>query len=63
MGFRIVRFGNEEVVRTAERSAVVGKIREAIQFVDLFTRSHTQARKAGLTEEDIRSAVEKARKR
>lgn len=30
MGLKIVRFGNDEVMRTAERSAVVGKIREAI---------------------------------
>ena len=35
MGLRVVRFGNDEVVR--DLSAVVGRIREAIQFADLFT--------------------------
>jgi very-short-patch-repair endonuclease len=60
MGLKIVRFRNDEIVRGL--SAVVGKIREVIQFVDLFTRSHTQARKAGLTEEEVRFAVKKARK-
>jgi len=30
MGLRVVRFGNEEVVRNASRSAVVGKIRELV---------------------------------
>ena len=30
LGLRVVRFGNDEVMRTAERSAVVGKIRENI---------------------------------
>ena len=30
MGLRVVRFGNEEVVRDASRSAVVGKISELV---------------------------------
>jgi len=30
MGLRVVRFGNDEVMRDAARSAVVGKIRELI---------------------------------
>jgi len=32
MGLRIVRFKNDEVVKDAERSAVVGKIRELIMM-------------------------------
>jgi very-short-patch-repair endonuclease len=32
MGLRIVRFGNDEVVKDAERSAVVGKIRELVSI-------------------------------
>jgi very-short-patch-repair endonuclease len=31
MGLRIVRFKNDEVMRAAERSAVVGKIKEAVE--------------------------------
>jgi len=31
MGLRIVRFKNDEVMRDAERSAVVGKIRELVK--------------------------------
>ena len=30
LGLRVVRFGNDEVVRDASRSAVVGKIKEII---------------------------------
>jgi very-short-patch-repair endonuclease len=30
MGLRIVRFGNEEVVRDASRSAVMGRVRELV---------------------------------
>lgn len=30
MGLRVVRFGNDEVMRDASRSAVVGKVRETI---------------------------------
>ena len=30
MGLRIVRFGNEEIVKDAARSAVVGKIMELV---------------------------------
>jgi len=30
LGLRVVRFGNDEVVRNASRSAVVGKIRELV---------------------------------
>ncbi|MCC7117201.1 MAG: DUF559 domain-containing protein [Anaerolineales bacterium] len=30
LGLRIVRFGNDEVVRDASRSAVVGRIRELV---------------------------------
>ena len=30
LGLRVVRFGNDEVVRDAERSTVVGKIRELV---------------------------------
>ena len=30
MGLRVVRFGNEEVVRDASRSAVLGRIRELV---------------------------------
>jgi very-short-patch-repair endonuclease len=33
MGLRIVRFGNDEVVRNAAQSAVVGKIKELISKV------------------------------
>jgi len=33
MGLRIVRFRNEEVVRDASRSAVVGKIRKLVIVV------------------------------
>ena len=32
MGLRIVRFRNDEVVRDAERSAVVGKVKEMLLF-------------------------------
>jgi len=31
LGRRVVRFGNDEVVRNATRSAVVGKIREFVE--------------------------------
>jgi hypothetical protein len=31
LGLRLVRFGNEEVVRKAARSTVVGKIREFLE--------------------------------
>jgi very-short-patch-repair endonuclease len=31
LGLRIVRFGNDEVMKDAERSAVVGKIREFVE--------------------------------
>jgi very-short-patch-repair endonuclease len=30
MGLRVVRFRNDEVMRAAERSAVMGKIRELV---------------------------------
>jgi very-short-patch-repair endonuclease len=40
MGLRIVRFRNDDVVRDASRSTVVGKIREAI--------SHQSTRKVAL---------------
>ncbi|MBE0672381.1 MAG: endonuclease domain-containing protein [Anaerolineales bacterium] len=33
LGLRIVRFGNEEVVRDASRSAVLGKIRKLVIVV------------------------------
>lgn len=32
LGLRVVRFGNDEVVRDAERSAVVGKVKEVLLF-------------------------------
>jgi very-short-patch-repair endonuclease len=30
MGLRVVRFGNEEVVRDTSRSAVMGRVRELV---------------------------------
>lgn len=60
IGLRIVRFGNDEVVRSL--SAVVGKIREDISFVSLLSQTHLQARKAKLTKRDVNSAVTKSRK-
>lgn len=32
LGLRVIRFGNDEVAMDAERSAVVGKIRESLFF-------------------------------
>lgn len=45
LGLRVVRFRNDEVVMNL--SAVVGKIRELVQFDELIQLAHKQAKETG----------------
>ena len=60
MGLTVVRFGNEEILSDASRSAVVGRIKELVKFDNLIQQTRQQAKEYGLKQKDIDSAVAKS---
>jgi very-short-patch-repair endonuclease len=61
LGLRIIRFRNEDVIK--DLFAVVGKLKELLQFDSLIKQARQQAKAVGLKPKDITSAVAKARGR
>ena len=53
MGLRINRFRNDEILRDASRSAVVGRIKELVKFDNLIQQTRQQAKESGLKQKDI----------